>query len=192
MSKNTKKKKSTTHHHRGDFDASKAVKPADVITDPRFEAAQRDPRFLTMRRVSRKVKIDSRFKKSSTTKISESAAAAKRWREKVDKFGRRSMGARKRKGDIERRVGVVLRFRRGRGRGRRGKKTCETGTWTVATRDDADISETGACRGSDARVGLEDSSSDDDEDDSDSSTSDTSDDEFKESSDSEELSRRAC
>ena len=47
MSKNTKKKKSTTHHNRGDFDASKAVKPADVISDPRFEAAQRDPRFMT-------------------------------------------------------------------------------------------------------------------------------------------------
>ena len=194
MSKNTKKKKSTTHHNRGDFDASKAVKPADVISDPRFEAAQRDPRFMTMRRVSRKVKIDSRFKKMFDDENFRVGGGGENnvGGKKVDKFGRRSMGSTKTQKEISREgLESYYDLEEEEEEEEEGRK--HTKPVHVDRRDlpemDADMqAKLDASRDRMRGVGLEDSSSDDDEDDSDSSTSDTSDDEFKESSDSEELS----
>ena len=189
MSKNTKKH----HHRRGDFDASKAVKPADVISDPRFEAAQRDPRFMTMRHVSRKVKIDSRFKKMFDDENFRVGGGGENniGGKKVDKFGRRSTGSTKTQKEVSR-EGLESYYdleeeEEEEEEGRKHAKPVHVDRRDLPEMDADMQAKLDASRDRMRGVGLEDSS-DEDEDDSDSSTSDTSDDEFKESSDSEELS----
>ena len=183
-------------HSSSSFDPSKAVNAADVIDDPRFRAAQHDPRFMTMRKASRKVKIDSRFKKmfeDENFRVGGAGGEGELTGKKVDKFGRRT-SSKKSQREISR-EGLESYYdldddekEDEEEEEREHKKPVQVDRRDLPEMDADMQAKLDASRDRMRGVGLEDSSSssDDEEDDSDSETSD--DDVFKESSDREELS----